>query len=381
MPLQDWDRVISSLPEPHILQTAEWAWVKSQFGWQMTPLVWYEEGGEISGYEFQEVGYMDGQQPLAAAILLSRSVPIFKSNKRFSILYAPKGPLLMDWGNQVLRGRVLQDIGRFAKQRGAIFVKIDPDVRLGVGDPEEQGSYQDPVGREVVAELNAYGWKLSADQIQFRNTVIIDLRPSEEELLAQMKQKTRYNVRLAKRKGVRVRRGSLVDLDELYRMYAETSLRDGFSIRERSYYMTAWEHFVEASMAEPLIAEVEGEAVAGLVIFVFGKKAWYLYGMSRDVHREKMPNYLLQWEAMRWAKAAGCEEYDLWGAPDVFNSADSMWNVYRFKKGLGGQVVRHIGAWDLHVRPFIFWMYSQIIPQLLALMRRSGKTRTLQELS
>ena len=97
--------------------------------------------------------------------------------------------------------------------------------------------------------------------------------------------------------------------------------------------------------------------------------------MSREAHREKMPNYLLQWEAMQRAKAAGCQFYDLWGAPDVFNESDSMWGVFRFKQGLGGQVVRTLGAWDYTPRPFWYKMYSEVIPRVLDVMRSRGKAR------
>jgi lipid II:glycine glycyltransferase (peptidoglycan interpeptide bridge formation enzyme) len=146
--------------------------------------------------------------------------------------------------------------------------------------------------------LQQGGWRFSPEQIQFRNTVLIDLSPELENLLANMKQKTRYNVRLAGRKGVSVRVGGLGDLDDLYRMYAETSARDGFVIRDAPYYRAVWSTFLEARMAEPLIAEVDGQMVAALIIFRFANKAWYLYGMSRAKHRRKMPNHLLQWEAM-----------------------------------------------------------------------------------
>jgi lipid II:glycine glycyltransferase (peptidoglycan interpeptide bridge formation enzyme) len=116
--------------------------------------------------------------------------------------------------------------------------------------------------------------------------------------------------------------------------------------------------------------------VAGVVIFRFAGRAWYMQGMSGLAHREKMPNYLLQWEAIHRAKAAGCRIYDLWGAPDEFSEHDSMWGVYRFKEGLGGQVVRHIGAWDLPVQPLAYKIYTQTLPRLLDVMRRKGKQRT-----
>ena len=138
---------------------------------------------------------------------------------------------------------------------------------------------------------------------------------------------------------------------------------------------------MQVGMAEPLIAEVEGQPVAGVIVFRFAGRAWYLYGMSRELHREKMPNYLLQWEAMQRAKAAGCLSYDLWGAPDEFNEADPLWGVYRFKEGLGGQVVRTIGAWDLPVSPLLYRLYTRTLPRLLDVARRGGRTRTRQSVS
>ncbi len=171
----------------------------------------------------------------------------------------------------------------------------------------------------------------------------------------------------------------------LYSMYAETSIRDGFVIRDESYYQTVWQAFLKPSLvngpssipyAEPLIAEVEGEPVAAIFVFYFARRAYYLYGMSREAHREKMPNYLLQWEAICRAKAAGCSVYDLWGAPDAFDESDPMWGVFRFKEGLGGQVVRTLGAWDFTPRPLWYKLYSEVIPRVLDVMRARGKSRT-----
>jgi lipid II:glycine glycyltransferase (peptidoglycan interpeptide bridge formation enzyme) len=194
-----------------------------------------------------------------------------------------------------------------------------------------------------------------------------------------MKQKTRYNVRLAGRKGVKVRRGGMEDLPSVYDMYAATSVRDGFVIRGQDYYKAAWGNFLQAKMADLLIAEVDEEPVAGLFLYYFARKAWYLYGMSHTLHREKMPSSLLQWEAIKCAKDKGCTVYDLWGAPDVFDSSDPMWGVYRFKEGLGGQVVRHIGAWDLPIRPLYYRLYAQFMPKILNVLRMRGKSITRQD--
>ncbi len=384
----EWDNLITSLPNPHLLQTWEWSQVKAKYGWEPTYIAW--SNTSYQSYMSDQLDRLDLSDVIAAAMVLKRRIPIGGFAARLNILYVPKGPL-MDWSDELLRERVLDDLQSFAKKQGAIFLKIDPDVVLGTGMPEWSptspdvgvGERQNNGGQAVMSALKRRGWRFSSDQIQFRNTVMIDLSPSEDEMLARMKQKTRYNVRLASKKGVTVRVGNQGDLLMLYKMYAETSLRDGFVIRDEGYYQTVWQTFMasEAPTCEPLIAEVDGEPVAAIFVFYFAGRAYYIYGMSREVHREKMPNYLLQWEAMRRARAAGCSLYDLWGAPDEFNESDSMWGVFRFKEGLGGQVVRTLGAWDFTSRPFWYKMYSEVIPRALDVMRSRGKVRTRQTIA
>ncbi|MEM5776313.1 MAG: peptidoglycan bridge formation glycyltransferase FemA/FemB family protein, partial [Anaerolineaceae bacterium] len=266
-------------------------------------------------------------------------------------------------------------------KKRAMFLKMDPEVVLGwneSGTPEESS---EPTGLAVQEDLAQRGWVFSNDQIQFRNTVLLDLHGDEQDWLARMKQKTRYNLRLAQRKGVTVRRGSEADFASLYHMYAETSVRDGFVIRPQDYYESVWHIYMEHGMACPLIAEVDGEPVAAVFVFWFAGRAWYIYGMSRDQHREKMPNYLLQWEAMRLAKEKGCQAYDLWGAPEIFDASDSMWGVYRFKEGLGGKVMRTLGAWDFPARGGWYRVYTRLLPKILDWMRSRGKARTRREVS
>ncbi len=298
----------------------------------------------------------------------------------------------MDWENESLHRRVLDDLQSFARKQGAIFLKLDPDVALGTGVPNSEGDSVDDGGQAVMSELKRRGWGFSADQIQFRNSVLIDLHPTEDEMLARMKQKTRYNVRLAEKKGVALRVGNQEDLGMLYKMYAETSVRDGFVIRDEGYYQTVWTLFMsnikrltfnvsfDSPCAIPLIAEVDGDPVAAIFVFMFAGRAYYVYGMSREAHREKMPTYLLQWEAMKRAKAAGCTVYDLWGAPEVFDESDSMWGVYRFKEGLGGQVVRTLGAWDYAPNALWYKLYAEVMPRLLDVMRSRGREKTKQTL-
>ena len=382
MESNNWNSIISKLPNPHFLQTYEWGQVKAKYGWSPLYAVWAKD--KFSVFSDQSVSdnrSLVTDHCLAAALILKRQIISNGFAARLSILYSPKGPLL-DWTNESLRNRILDDLQAYARKQGAIFLKCDPDVVLGTGVPFSEGDAPENSGQTVMSELKRRGWEYSSDQIQFRNTVVIDLTPTEEELLARMKQKARYNVRLAEKKGVALRVGRLEDLPMLYKMYAETSARDGFVIRDEGYYKTVWTLFMNSSepTCEPLIAEVDGEPVAAIFVFYFAGRAYYIYGLSRDKHREKMPTYLLQWEAMKRAKTRGCTMYDLWGAPEAFDESDSMWGVYRFKEGLGGRVVRTLGAYDYAHSPLWYVMYSNIIPRVLDVMRSRGKSKTKQNL-
>jgi len=362
--LAGWNEFVGSLPGSHILQTWQWAQFKAMYGWRPIPKVWRDEDGHV----------------FAAAMILERKSRVTPIGPDLKVLYIPRGPLL-SWHNLSQRKLVLDDLQALAAEEKAIFIKIDPEVIIGFGLPENTSPEQTSPQNEVETDLLNRGWLYSQDQIQFRNTVWLDLTGSEADWLARMKPKTRYNLRLAAKKGVKIRQGSASDLPAVYRMYAETSVRDGFVIRPEEYYLRVWKYFLDAGMAEVLLAEADGELIAGLILFFIGDRAWYLYGMSRPLQREKMPNYLLQWEAMRRAKEHGCAQYDLWGAPDVFDESDSMWGVFRFKEGLGGEIVRFIGAWDFPSRPWLYKMYTQILPGILAKMRRRGIEKARRQVS
>lgn len=374
-----WDRALLALPNPHILQSWRWGEVKARHGWHATRLLFEQDGRTV-----------------AATSVLERRLPYLPAG----ILYVAKGPAL-DWADAGLAGQVLAELERLTGRRRALFIKIDPDVYYkenergdlpaappGAGDYKtapEPGKYpaycketlmtRPACAPDVARLLAERGWRFSAEQIQFRNTLLLDLTRPEDELLSAMKQKTRYNVRLAERKGVVVRPGSGSDLDLFYRLYAETASRDGFVIRPPEYYRDAWGRFMEpgpdaaSPAAHMLLAEVEGEIVAGLILFIFGPTAWYMYGASAERYREWMPNYLLQWEAIRLARSLGCTLYDLWGAPDTLDDTDPMWGVVRFKLGLGGTLASGLGAWDYARHRFPYWAYSSAMPRYLGWLR------------
>ncbi len=333
---RQWNGALRQLPAPHVLQTWEWGAFKERHGWQAERWLWEDSG-----------------TARAAALVLNRPVGL----GALRLMYIPKGPLL-DYDDLPLLERVLGDLEGLARARRAVLVKADPDVRVDTSQ-----------GATVMACLARRGWRAARQQVQFRSTLLLDLTRDLDDILAGMKSKWRYNIRLAVRRGVTVRPGGVDDIPLLYLMYLETSQRDHFVVRPEAYYRDLWGMFIAAGLAQPFIAEVEGEPVAMTVLFCFADRAWYMYGASRDRHRESMPNHLLQWEAIRWAKAQGCTVYDLWGAPEQEDEADPLWGVYRFKQGFGAEWVRHIGAYDFPVSGALYWLYEVLAPRLLALMR------------
>ena len=330
------------LPGAHVLQTWEWGEFKRETGaWEPLRLA-FERGGQV----------------LAMASLLTRKLGPLK------VIYVSKGPVL-DFADMELAGQALGDLEARAKRFGIVWLKIDPDVIAATGLPNSVDDRTDETGRSLERMLRARGWRYSDSQVQFRNTLTIDLIQSEDEILAAMSGNTRRKIRAAAKKGVTIRSASIDDLPLLYQLYQVTGARDGFLIRLFDYYRRAWAHFMRAGLAQAFIAEYEGKAIAHVILFHFGRKCWYFYGASANEERARMPNYALQWEAIKWAKAQGYASYDMWGAPDEFDASDRLWGVYQFKRGFRGQLTRHIGAWDFAAHPTLYYVYTQALPRML----------------
>jgi lipid II:glycine glycyltransferase (peptidoglycan interpeptide bridge formation enzyme) len=342
-----WHAHLCRFPTAHILQTWEWGEFKRvTTGWQ--PIRWaYRRDGEVVALASVGVRRVAG----------------------LPMLYAPKGFVAhFDDGTTV--DGVLAHLEQAARAMRAIWLKIDPDVIAATGIPDSDDDTPNPVGQALIARLQARGWRFSDDQVQFRNTICLDLTQDKDALLAQMSQNTRRKVRTGEKKGVRVRPATLDDLPTLYALYQETGARDGFLIRPFDYYARAWHEFMQAGLAHALIAEHEGQAIAHVVLYHVGRKCWYFYGASSNLARDTMPNYALQWEAIRWAKAQGYAVYDFWGAPNDFVEHDPLWGVYEFKRGFRGEVVRHVGAWDYAPFPALYWAYTRAVPAVRRLLRR-----------
>jgi lipid II:glycine glycyltransferase (peptidoglycan interpeptide bridge formation enzyme) len=322
---------VTASPQGHILQSSQWGQLKERFGWQVARLVIEDQGQWLAGAQV-----------------------LFRSLGPWTIAYVPKGPVadLADAGaTQVL----LEALHSLCRQRRAILLKIEPDLA------------DDFASAQRLTEL---GFRSSPQTIQPQCTILLDLASDPEAILDRMKSKTRYNIRLAARKGVAVREGTANDLPGFYRLMQVTGERDDFGIHSEPYYQAAHQLFVPQGLARLFLATFEDKVLAGIMTFAFGRRAWYMYGASSDEHRNLMPNYLLQWEAIKWAKERGCLTYDLWGIPDeeeeilerkFLERSDGLWGVYRFKRGFGGQVVHYLGAYDYVYSPLLYWLYNRLV--------------------
>jgi peptidoglycan pentaglycine glycine transferase (the first glycine) len=363
-----WNNLIKSLPGAHFLQTEQWGDIKSGSGWRPFFLCWTIQEKQLQMVEWRE----EIRSIKAAALVLERT--FLKTNflPEVRMIYVPKGPLV-DWKDTLLVTKVLHDLVDFCKSRNGVFLKIDPD--LIIGGMISKGSLTDDLLSSAKGKfLNGLGWVFSSEQVQFRNTFRIDLSLDCEQLLLKMKQKTRYNIRLASKKGVVIRNGSKADYESLYQLYENTAIRDGFVIRESVYYKMVWDKFIDTQMADLIVAEYGSELIAAVYIVQFGGKAWFLYGMSSNLHRDKMPNYLLQWEAIVRSKQNRCRFYDFWGAPDELTEEDQLWGVYRFKEGFGGQFIRTIGAWDYPIKKTVYLAFKHFYPIIVKLMKIKNKS-------
>ncbi len=329
---EQWDAFVAAHPQGHLLQSFAWGELKAHFGWEPLRLALVERGNIR-----------------AAAQLLLRRWPFF------TIAYVPRGPVV-DWTDEEAVRVLLQALVETARTRRAVFLRVEPNHPEALPFP-----------------LETMGFR-PGTPVQPQSTLVVALTVDDESLLARMKPKTRYNIRLAMRRGVSVRpaRG-IEEVPLFYRLLEETARRDRFGIHTLPYYQAFYRLFNETECARLFFAEREGQVLAALWAAAFGREAIYMYGASRSEGQEHMPSYLLQWEAMRWARERGCTRYDLWGIPDSVargedpragrrekNVRDGLWGVYRFKQGFGGQLVRTTGAWDLSLHTWIYRLYRRI---------------------
>lgn len=370
-----WDRLLLHSPGGgHAIQTYAWGEFKATQSWM--PL---------------RLALKDGATVLGVGQLLLRRAP----GTTGMVAYCAKGPWI-DWSSARQTQVMLEGMRHFARRRGAFILKVESELTSGPGQPSRvPPSIERPVrgaltlarrlrargaisaetvdeddkrveearaailaarrtqasdghepGRRVFTEL---GFVKSRWDLQNRTTMVIDLDRSPDEMLARMKSKWRYNINLARRKGLTVVEDNSVAARRiLYEMHVHTSQRDGFMPRPQSYCEGAWGSMIDAGYAHLFLACYEGRPLAALLAFTFGHKVWYQVGASETEGRNLMPAHALQFHVMAWAQQQGLTYYDLVAIPNAegISTRDPMWGLYVFKSGFGGRPVEWAGCLD-----------------------------------
>lgn len=330
-----WDAFVAQHPHGSILQTTHWARLKGRFGWTGFR-VWLKHEGQLA----------------AGAQILFKS----SAMRLVKIGYVPHGPLV-DWQDDEQVDVLFNQIDHAVYRHRAGMVKFEPFI------------WEDePVADAYRQQMQRLAIDADVSTIQPPRTMLLDLTPSEDDILARMKQKTRYNVRVAAKKEVTVRVGTAADLPAFIKLMRTTGSRNAFGVHADEYYAAAYEIFSAEKAAAIILAEYNGQPLAGVMAFKWGDKGSYLYGGSSNEERQRMASYAAQWGAIQWAKAQGCTQWDMWGLPDADAATleaefkernDDLWGVYRFKRGWGGDVKRTVGAADKVYNKLVYRMYQR----------------------
>lgn len=307
-------------------QSPEWAKVKSN--WKNEVILAEDEDGNIIG----------------SLSILIRKIPVFGN-----LMYAPRGPIC-DIHDVSVMSQITEGAKELAKKYKAFVLKIEPDIKS-----------DDQVFRDLIIQL---GYKIKDDAKNFREEIQpryvfrLDIKDkTEDDVFAGFHQKTRYNIRLAKRKGVEIKEGTKEDLKDFHKIMIETGARDGFIIRPLSYFEKMYDCLAPEHL-KVFMAYYDGKPIAGTIPIIYGNKTWYLYGASSNQKRNLMPNYLLQWEMIKMAIKNGSEIYDFRGVSGVVDKNHPQYGLYRFKKGFGAEFTEFIGEIYIPFKPIWYKLYQ-----------------------
>lgn len=320
------DHYVAAHPRGDVLQTTAWGRVKQSTGWESFPL-----------------GVMDRGRLQAAALVLAKRLPYIPA----VLAYSPRGPL---YSSGEALAHLLQGGTKFLREQGALVWKMDPAI------PEADPTWLEAARSQGLKQVET---SLDFDGVQPRHVMTLSLNHSLDTLLANMKQKTRYNIRYAMRKNVTVQ--ALKEKSQLgvfYCLLQETAKRDRFTIRSLDYFEAIWDHLVQAGLARVFLAYHEETPLAGAICFRLGPRVWYVYGASSSEKRNLQAPHLIQWEMIKWAKGAGCTIYDFRGVSGDLRPEHPLYGLYRFKEGFGATLETYVGEFDLPIRQggYALWL-------------------------
>ncbi len=302
-------------------QSVMWEQVKSD--WQFEAVVSRDTQGNIDG----------------ACGVYIKKLPLVST----TFLYSPRG-FVCDVHDERVMDNLKLGLDLLAKKHKAHAIKIDPDI------PMDDASFIEYMrSRNYRQVYGRYGFETVQPRFNYR--LPIEGR-SEEETFKNFTSKTRYKIRYAERKGVKIHVKGIEGLDDFMELYNVTGERDGFKTRPKEYFVRML--CALGDDARLYIGYYNDLPVCGAIATNYAGKCSYVYGASANVHRNVMPNYLMQWEMIRWAHSTGCRVYDFLGISGDLEHEDSpMFGLYRFKRGFGGRVDELVGEFDYVYRPII----------------------------
>jgi len=280
-------------------------------------------------------------------------------NAEDCIAYLPYGPEVEP--SEENQGHFLEELSECLRSylpKNCIALRYDLNWEshwCKESDFDENGNWKgepEKTFQEFQMNFDTCNWNLkkSNGNILPANTIILDLQGTDSDILSRMKPKTRYNIHLSERKNVEVRSVGIEHLDVWYRLYCETGMRNGLHINSLDYFRSVLAAKMEETdkdvTVKLLIAYCGEEPLAAMFLVISSHRTTYLYGASSSEHRNLMPTYALQWNAIQIAKTMGCLEYDFFGISPNPEPSHPMYGLYRFKKGFGGHIFHHLGCWD-----------------------------------
>lgn len=299
---------------------------------------------ESQGHKVYRLGVFEEQKLVSAYLLSFHKIP----HTSFSIGTLLRGPKIdMD---------MIENVKKLAEKENAIFVKFEPDDVEKVYDNRYQ------LVKNKASLLNFPSLVSSPKVAFYPHSFLIDLTKSEDELLAQMSQKTRYNIKIANRYGVTITHSTNdKDFETYLKLLFDTTKRQGFYLHSQNYHRKQWSLLKSTGMAEIFLATYQGQTLAAFMIFKLKDRLFYPYGASIDLHREVMAPNLLMWEAIKYGHSLGLKTFDMWGSlgPDA-NASQPGFGFHRFKQGYGGDLIQFVGTYDLVINPKLYKLYNLI---------------------
>ena len=348
--LAEYEAFVQSHPKGHFSQSVLWA--KQKPAWTWRAIISRDENGKIKG----------------SIAFLIRKMPVVRK----TMMYACRGPVC-DLDDRETFAELIAAAKELAKEVKAYVIKIDPDV------PSDHEGFRRILEAEGFRTKDD-GKNFEAIQPKYVFRLYLNGR-SEEELLASFHQKTRYNIRVALKKGVEVRICGKEMVPDFARIMLETGVRDGFATRPPEYFAAMLDNLGEH--ARLYMAFHEGQPIAGTLAIHYGDKVWYLYGASSNEHRNLMPNYLLQWNMIQWAVETGSRVYDFRGVSGDLSEDNPMYGLYKFKKGFNGDFTEFLGEYDLVLKKISYLIaekgslaYKNLHAKLYLLKNRNKRPNT-----